>query len=173
MGLLAAPEHTGGTRLQGQGGGVGGDVGAALVDNSDDTHGYRRLFHHDAAGALHPLENSTHRVREGGHLPDALGHACDALRAEGQPVQHDLGDGAAGGLQVGLVGGQNGLLMLHQRVSHSQQSVIFCLGVGQRHSPLGSAGLFQQFQCRHRTTSFDSLSGPKQPDFIPKSDDKM
>ena len=173
MGLLAATEHTGGTSLQGQGGGVRGDVGAALVDDGDNTHGYRRLFHHDAAGALHPLENGAHRVGEGGHLPDALGHACDALGAEGQPVQHDLRHGAAGGLQVGLVGGENGLLMIHQRVSHSQQSVIFGLGVRQRHSPLGSAGLFQQFQCRHRTTSFDSLSGPKQPDFIPKSDDKM
>src|SRR5699024_1100463 len=80
VGLLAPPEHAGGARLQGQGGGVAGDVGAALIDDGDDPHGDGGLLHHDAAGALHPVEDGARRVGELHHLSDALGHAGDPVR---------------------------------------------------------------------------------------------
>ena len=91
-GLLAAAQNADVAAFQGQGSGVAGDVGAALVDDGDDAHGYGGLFDHKAVGPLDPAQHRAHRVGQGGHLPDALGHPCQPRLIQGQTVQHHVRD---------------------------------------------------------------------------------
>ena len=149
MGLLAAPEHTGGARLQRQSGGVAGDIGPALIDDGDDPHWDGGLLDHQPVGPLHPAEDSPHRVREGRHLPDPLRHAGDPVRAEGQPVQHHLGDAAPGPLQIQGVGRQDGGRVRLQLLRHGQQGPVLGLCIRQSHGPSGLSGTRKQFLCGH------------------------
>ena len=149
VGLLAAPEHTGGARLQRQSGGVAGDVGTALIDDGDDPHRDGGLFDHQPVGPLHPGQHGAHRVGEGGYLPHPLGHAGDALGTQRQPVQHHLGDGPTGRLQVLDIGGQNVRRAVLQGPGHLHQRPVFQFRIRQGHGPFGAPGLLQQFHCRH------------------------
>ena len=85
----------------------------------------------------------SHRVGQGGHFPDALGHGGNPLLIQQQPVQHHLGHGALGGFQVGCVGGENGLLMGKQGVGHGKKGLIFLLGGQLGHLGFGGFGVFQ------------------------------
>ena len=123
-GLLTAPEDTDIAAFQGQGCRIGGDVGTAFVDNGDDTHGHGGFLNFQAVGTDVLLQNRAHRVRKLYHIPDALGHTGDSSRGQGQPVQHHIGHGAPGGLQVQCVGSQNGFFSGNQRGGHGLQSCV-------------------------------------------------
>ena len=60
-------------------------------------------------------------------IPDTGGHTGDALFVQAQPVQHYLGDVAAGRLHIQPVLRQNGVLMGQQAVGHGQQQGVFLL----------------------------------------------
>ena len=61
--VLPAPENAGASALEGQGGGVGGHIGAALINNGDDAHGDTALPDGDAVGPLHRPQHLPYRVR--------------------------------------------------------------------------------------------------------------
>ena len=135
--LLPSPQDAGRARLQGQGGGVGGDVGAALVNNGDHPHRHGGLFNDQPVGPLHPTEDRPHRVGQLRHLPQAGGHAGNSVGAEGQPVQHHLGDGPLGRLQVQGIGRKDVCAVGLQGVRHGQQGLVFRPGIRQGHPSLG------------------------------------
>ena len=128
-------------RLQAQGSGVGGDVGAAFEDDADDPERHRDAFDVQAVGAVPARQGASHRVGQGGHLFQPGGHRLDPLRGEAQAVQHRAGeslglgirhvrrvgggDGGGGGADGGGGGGQRGVLGR---------------GVGQRQLRGGGAG---------------------------------
>ena len=123
-GFLAAPENADIAALQGQCRRVGGDIGAALVDDGHHAHGDGGLFNAQAVGPLDGFQNLPHRVRQLRHLTDTLHHAVDAGRVQPQPVQHHLGHGPPGGGHVLLVGQQNVRLMVQQRVGHGGKGLV-------------------------------------------------
>ena len=127
-GIPPAAQHTGAARLQGQRRSIGGDVGAAFVNNGDHAHGHRGFFNQQAVGPQNALAHLAHRVGQGGHLSDALGHICQAGVGQCQPVQHHLRHPAPGVFQVGPVGLQNLPGCRHQRHGHSLQRSVFAVG---------------------------------------------
>ena len=155
-GFLAAAQHAGAAALEGQGRRVAGDVGAALVDDGDDPHGHGGLFDHQAVGPLDAAQHRPHRVGQGGHLPDALGHAVQALVVQGQAVQHHFRDVPPGGVQVGGVGFQNGRAAggVLQGGGHAQQGAVALFGAGNADGPPGVAGGGQDLLGGHRAASF-------------------
>ena len=149
--LPAAPQDAGIAALDGKGGGIAGHVGAALVDDGDHAHGHGGLFDDQPVGALYPAQNFAHRIGQVSHFPDALCHGADALRCQGQPVQHDLRDVPFGGFQIGGIGLQNGLLAGRgaERLCHAQQGGAAHLARGKAQRASCRAGGFQNLLCRH------------------------
>ena len=139
-GFLAAPEDADITALQGQGRRVGGDVGAAFVDDGHHAHGDGGFFNPQAVGPFDGFQNPAHRLRQRRHLADTLHHAVNTGRVQPQPVYHNLRHGPSGGGHILLVGQQNVRLMVQQRVGHGGKGLIllFCGGPQQgRTSSLG------------------------------------
>ena len=128
-GLLAAPEDADVAAFQGQGGGVAGDVGTAFINDGNDPHGDGHLADVQTVGPGVLLQDFSHRVREGGHLPDAPCHGGDPVGGQTEPVQHHRGDGACRGLQIPGVGGEDGLLVGGEGLCHGKQGgVLFFTG---------------------------------------------
>ena len=71
-GLPAAAQDADVATLDGEGGGVAGHIGAALVDNGDDAHGHGGLFDDQTVGPLNALEHSTYRVPCNPQAPEEL-----------------------------------------------------------------------------------------------------
>ena len=149
--LFAAAEDAGIAALDGEGGSVAGDVGAALVDDGDDAHRHGSLLDDEAVGTLDVAQHPTHRVRQGGNVPDALGHGLDALGRQGEAVQHDVADAALGGGHVLGVGGEDGVHGLRgaEGVGHSVEGRITSAAVRKGNGSLGPAGGFQNLLCGH------------------------
>ena len=87
-GLLSAPEEGGVAGLEAQRRRVHGDVGPGLIDDAHHAQRHPDLADVEAVGPHHGVHDLPHGVRQGHDLPDALGHAGDALRRQAQPVQH-------------------------------------------------------------------------------------
>ncbi len=77
--------------LQAEGGRVGGDVGAPLVDHRH--HAERHAPAHDveAVGKAPAVVDLAHRVGQRGHGADALGHVAHPVLVEQQPVDQRPG----------------------------------------------------------------------------------
>ena len=153
-GLLAASQDAGGACFQRQGGGIGGDIGAALIDDGNDAHGNTHLLDDQPVGAHHPMAYPTHRIGQSGDLPDALRHAVDAVGIQSQSIQHDLGDMCPGGLQILCVGLQDGVCICFQSLCHGQQCPVFLLGVRHQQGRCGGFCFLQQFHGGHGCTFF-------------------
>ena len=149
--LFAAAEDAGIAALDGEGGSVAGDVGAALVDDGDDAHRHGGLLDDEAIGTLDVAQHPTHRVRQGGNVPDALGHGLDALGRQGKAVQHDVADVPLSGGHVLGVGGEDGVhgLRCAEGISHPEKGRITGAAVRKGNGSLGPAGGFQNFLCGH------------------------
>ena len=160
-GFLAAAQHAGIAALEGQGRRVAGDVGAALVDDGDDPHRDGGLFDDEAVGPLDAAQHRPHRVGQGGHFPDALGHTVQPFAVQGKAVQHHLRDVAAGGVQVGGVGAEDGRAVggVIQSVRHAQQGAVALGGAGNANGALGIAGGGQDLLCGHGAASFQWARG--------------
>ena len=137
--LLAAAQNAHIAAFQRQSGGIAGHIGAAFVNDGHHAHGHGGFFDQQAAGGGVGGQRLAHRVRQGGHLPNALRHGGNACRGEQQAVQHHLADMPAGGVHVLRVGFQNHILLCHQQVGHGQQCLIFGIG-GQRQGQRNGLG---------------------------------
>ena len=105
----AAAQDRGVARLQAERAGVGGDVGAALVDDADHAERHPDPVDGHAVGPGPGGHDGAYGVAEPSDGFDAGGHGLDPRLIEGQPVEE--GGGAAGGPCLGHVlgiGGQNG-----------------------------------------------------------------
>ena len=89
-GFAPAAQNNGVAGLQREDGRVGGDVRPTFVDDGDDTEGDGGLLDHEPVWTLHTAEHLALWIGQRGDFADALGHAGDALRRQGEPVKHDL-----------------------------------------------------------------------------------
>ena len=145
-GLAPAAQNDGVAGLQCEYGGVRSDVRAAFINNGDDAEGNGSLLNHETVGAFHTAENLAFRIGQCGNLADALGHAGDALRRQGEAVDHHLAVTITGGFDVFTVRGENLLLLREQPLGNRQESGVFPLaGCGQ--SRQRGSGLKQNVMC--------------------------
>ena len=107
IGLLTATQHAGAARLQSEGSSIGGDVGAALIDDGDDAHRDADALHLQAVGQGILRNDAAYGVGQCHHLADALGHVGNAPLRQGEAIQHHLGDVTASRLHIEGVGCQN------------------------------------------------------------------
>ena len=77
--LFTAAQDADVPALQSEGGGVRGDVRAALIDDGDHTEGDGGLLDHETVGPLITHEDLADRRLKLHHVADALRHACDTL----------------------------------------------------------------------------------------------
>ena len=104
MGLLAAAEDAGVAGFQGQRRRVGGDVGAALIDDGHQPQGDLHLLDDKAVGAAHLRQHPARVIRQGGDGADAVGHGGQPLFVQIQAIQHHVGDMSPGGGHILCVG---------------------------------------------------------------------
>ena len=105
-GVGTAAQNTGAARLNGQSSGIGGYIGAALIDDRDEAHGNSPLFDTQPIGTVIDIKQLSHRVRQHGHCPYALCHRIQPGGGQQQPVQHGIGNAALGGVHILSVGRQ-------------------------------------------------------------------
>ena len=127
VGFLAAAQHTHVAAFDGQRRRVGGDVGAALIDDGHQSQRHLLFINGHAVGSAHLRQDAARMVGQRRDIPDTGGHTGDALFVQTQPVQHHLGDVAASRLHVQLVLRQNRVLVCLQTVGHGQQQGVFLL----------------------------------------------
>ena len=139
-GLRASSEHHCVSGFEAQRGGIGGDVGAGLVDDADDTDRHAHPTHLHPVGAPPHFRHFTDGVGECRHLTQAHGHLLDALGVQREPIQRGLRESARGD-KVLLVCRQQLLFARFQGVGHGQQGLVLH-GRGQRRQlPRRSLGL--------------------------------
>ncbi len=119
--------------LEAQRRGVGGDVGARLVNDADHAQGDAHLADLDARGLLLQFADFADGVRELRDLLQALGHRFDALRCEGEPVDEGrVLAGGAGAFHVVRVRGNEPLRVAHDRGGGGEQRAVLGCRVGTR-----------------------------------------
>ena len=155
-GFLAAPEDAGVAGFKAQGRRVHGDVGPGLKDDGNDSQGDPPPSDDETVGPGLHLVHPADGVRQGRYLPHAFHDTGDALRRQGQSVQHGRTDpGLFRGGHVLGVGLQPLGLVLGQGVRNSGQSCVFsgCTGGGEHIGGLlGRLALL--LQCCHEKASF-------------------
>ena len=149
--LLAAAEDAGVAALDGECGGVAGDVGTALIDDGDDAHRHGGLFDEEAVGPLDAAQHPAHRVGQGGDVPDTLGHRRDALGRQSEAIQHDVADLPLGSSHILSVGGEDGVQMLRcaEGVGHPAEGGVPGGAVREGDGGLGRAGGLEDLLCGH------------------------
>ena len=124
--LRAAAQDRGIAGLEAQRRGIGGDVGAALVDDADDAERHPHPLDGHAVRPRPALRHGADRIGERAHHVEPLGHGGDALVVERQPV--DKGRGRAGCLGLGdilRIGGEDvGLAGADRRRHRSERGVL-------------------------------------------------
>ena len=73
LGGAASAQDNGVAGLDGQGGGVDGDVGAGLVDHADDAQWHPHPAHSQSVGHDRAINDLTDGVGQGGHLVQRVG----------------------------------------------------------------------------------------------------
>jgi len=84
----AAAQDRGVAGLEAQRAGVGGDVGAAFVDDADHPQRHGDAADQQPVGAFPLGQHAAHRIGQPGDVLQALGHGLDALGIEHQAVDH-------------------------------------------------------------------------------------
>jgi hypothetical protein len=77
--------------LEAQGAGIAGHVGAALVDDADDTQRHPHSRDLQAVGPRPFRRRRADGIGQRGDVLDSAGHGLDALLVESQAVQHGPG----------------------------------------------------------------------------------
>ena len=140
-GFLAAPEDHGVARLDAQGGGVGGDVGAGLINDAHHAQGDAGFLNFQAVGTAVALRHLAHRVIQGGDIENALAHAADAVRGQGEAIQQGgMHPGGLGGGHVLPVGRQDIVGMGGQGSGHGGQGLVLTGGAGHGQQAGGDFG---------------------------------
>ena len=140
-GFLAAAQDRRIAAFQAQRSAVRRHVGPGLVDHGNDADGHRALDQMQPIGAVEFLQHPAYGVFQRCHGAHAVGHAADALAAQGQPVQQ----GGAQAVfparrQVLFVFGDDLRRRRLQGVRRSAQSAVFRLRVRQGQLPGGRPG---------------------------------
>ncbi len=91
-GLGAAAQNGGVAGFKTKGGGVGGDVGAAFVDDADGADGDADLLDADAVGAVPVIEDLADRIGKGGDVFQGGGDGFESRLVEPQAVEHGGGE---------------------------------------------------------------------------------
>lgn len=139
--VAAAAEDHGVAGFQTEGSGVGGDIGAGLVDHPDHSQRNGDPADDQSVGSLPRRQLSPDRVGKLGHRKQALGYPLYALRIELEPVEkRSLHAGIASPAQILGVGLQKVALALFQEASRLTQGLVFALARGVSHDPAGFAG---------------------------------
>ena len=119
--LMAAAQYAHVATFYRQRGGVGGDVGAALVNDGNHTHRHGLFLNDQPVGQDVGFQHTAHRVGQGGNITHTFGHGADAVDTQCQPVQHHRGAGAAGVFHIQPVSGQNVVHVGFERIGHRHQ----------------------------------------------------
>ncbi len=128
-GFAAAAQEGGVAGFKAEDGGVDGDVGPALKDDGDEADGDAEFADVEAVGARPFGDGGADGVGEGGDFADALGHGGDAFGVEGKAVEECAGGAAfAGGLKVGGVLGEDGVLLCEEGVGDGVEGGVFLFG---------------------------------------------
>ena len=114
-GRRRAPQHHGVARLEAQPGGIAGHVGPVLVDDPDHAEGYPHPLHRAGRWAGPPVDHLAHRVGQGGHRSQSVGHGPDPFRVEAQAVER-------GGLGPVLLGRPTSVALASRTASDSPSS---------------------------------------------------
>jgi hypothetical protein len=106
--LAPAAQESGIAAHQAQRCGIGGDVGTAFVDDSDQADGNPAAHQLKAAGCRAAIDFLPHGIGQAGYRFDRLGDSFQPLVIEPQPVEHGTRQavGLAGG-NVLRIGGQD------------------------------------------------------------------
>ena len=130
MGFLAASQNAGRAGLDSERGCVGSYIWTAFIDNGDDAHRDENFGNFDAVRAYVCRQNFADRVGQSGDLTDPIRHSPDPFFAEGEPVQHDIGDDAALGFHIFRVRSKDRGGILFEGLRHEHKGVILCFGSG-------------------------------------------
>ena len=128
--VRAAAQHHGVAALQAQRAGVGGDVGAALVDDADDAERHRDALDDEPVGPLHVA--STRPTGSGSAATSSSASAIASIRVvERQPVEERRGEAlGARRRDVARVGGEDFAGALAQELAPRASSARFLLSAG-------------------------------------------
>ena len=85
-GLGSAAQQDGVAGLQAEGGGIHGDIGATLINDTDNAQGNAGLGDLQAVGSTPARQDGPDRVRQGGDLPQPGLHLADARGRQCQPL---------------------------------------------------------------------------------------
>ena len=109
MRLLAAAQDADVPALEAERRRIRGDVRAALIDDGDQSKRHLYLLNAHPVRARKVLQHTARMSGQRGDGAHAVSHPLEPLFVQAQPVEHDLRDGAARGLQIEAVRRQNGL----------------------------------------------------------------
>ena len=107
--LLAAAQDADVPALEAERRRIRGDIRAALIDDGDQSKRHLHLLNAHPVRAREVLQHAARMSGQRGDGAHAVGHPLEPLFVQAQPVEHDLRDGAARGLQIEAVRRQNGL----------------------------------------------------------------
>ena len=106
--VRAAAQHYRIAALEAEGAGVGGHVGAALVDHPDDPERRRHALDDEAIGAGEGREHPPDGIGQRGDVLEPAGNCLDSNGIEHQPVDQRRAQVLGSGLRaIELIGGQN------------------------------------------------------------------
>ena len=106
--VRAAAQHDGVAALEAKRAGVGGHIGAALVDHADDAERRRHALDNEAIGTGVGREHAPDRIGQGGDLLDPERHRLDPSRIEREPVDQRRAQVLRPSIRaIELIGGQN------------------------------------------------------------------
>ena len=113
-----------------QGDGVGGYIGPGFIDDPDDPQGHGHLGDGQPVGQGAPAEDPSHRIREPGHLTDALGHLGQPVMGKQQPVQEGIPQPSLPAFfHIHGIGFQDVFFFCQQPLCHAFQDVILHTGI--------------------------------------------
>ena len=144
-GAARAAQQDGVAALEADAGGVGGHVGAGLVDDADDPERHADLPQLQPVGERRPAHHLADGVGQAGDLTQSGGHALHPIGVEPQPVdQVSLGAGCLGGGAVLRVGREHIGASLHQGVGHRVQRGVLGRAGRERELRRGHAGALRR-----------------------------
>ena len=99
-----APEKGGVARTQAERGGIARDVGSVLVDDADNAERHSDPLYAQPVGSYPTVHHLSHRVGQGGHVPQRVRHLPEATLGQPQPVDGGRAQAVAlGTLEVSTV----------------------------------------------------------------------
>jgi hypothetical protein len=141
MAFRAAAQNGGIASFEAKRAGIGGDVGPALVDDSDDAERHAHAVDDHAVRPGPAFAHCSDRVGQRAHDVDSFGDGADQLLIKRQAVEE--GFAGAGGLGFGDVlgiGGKDASRCRANRLRHRRERLILLSRGGEGETACGRAG---------------------------------